>query len=86
MSIPFEDYTDHYALQLLNTMRMGSALIHRWSAALEEYDFTVKHRPGKSQTHVDGLSRLPVDRPLPGRYSTTSPCAERRGRGPQDRP
>ena len=30
-------------------------------AALEEYDFTVKHHPGKAQTHVDGLSRLPVD-------------------------
>ena len=32
---------------------------------LEEYDFTVKHHPGKSQTHVDGLSRLPVDPPPP---------------------
>ena len=41
-------------------MRTGSALLHRWSAALEEYDFTVRHRPGKVQTHVDGLSRLPV--------------------------
>ena len=27
---------------------------------LEEYDFTVHHRPGKVQTHVDGLSCLPV--------------------------
>ena len=41
-------------------MRTGSALLHSWSAALEEYDFTVRHRPGKAQTHVDGLSRLPV--------------------------
>ena len=41
-------------------MRTGSAFLHRWSAALEEYDFTVRHRPGKIQTHVDGLSRLPV--------------------------
>ena len=65
MSMPFEVYTDHYALQWLKTMRTGSALLHRWSAALEEYDFTVKHRPGKSQTHVDGLSRLPVDPPPP---------------------
>ena len=32
----------------------------RWSAALEEYDFTVRHRPGKIQTHGDGLSHLPV--------------------------
>ena len=65
MSIPFEVYTDHYALQWLKTMRMGSALLHLWSAALEEYDFTLKHRPGKSQTHVDGLSCLPVDPPPP---------------------
>ena len=61
MAMPFEVYTDHYAVQWLKTMRTGSALLHRWSAALEEYDFTVKHRPGKTQTHVDGLSRLPVD-------------------------
>ena len=61
MAMPFEVYTDHYALQRLKTMRTGSALLHRWSAALEEYDFTVIHRPGMAQTHVDGLSRLPVD-------------------------
>ena len=65
MSMPFEVYTDHYALQWLKTMRTESALLHRWSAALEEYDFTVKHRSGKSQTHVGGLSRLPVDPPPP---------------------
>ena len=52
----FEVYTDHYALQWLKTMRTESALLHRWSAALEEYDFTVHHRPGRIQTHVDGLS------------------------------
>ena len=59
-AMPFEVFTDHYALQWLKTMRTGSALLHRWSAALEEYDFTVRHRPGKIQTYVDGLSRLPV--------------------------
>ena len=32
---------------------------------LEEYDFTVKRRPGKAQSHVDGLSRLPVNPPPP---------------------
>ena len=42
-------------------MAQNDALLHRWLAALEEYDFTVKHRPGKAQTHVDSLSRLPVD-------------------------
>ena len=61
MAMPFKVYMDHYALKWLKTMRTVSALLPRWSAALEEYDFTVKHRPGKAQTHVDGLSRLPVD-------------------------
>ena len=61
MAMPFEVFTDHYALQWLKMMRKGSAVLHRWSAALEEYDFTVHHRPGKAQTHVDGPSRLPVD-------------------------
>ena len=61
----FEVYTDHYALQWHKTMHTGAALLHRWSAALEEYDFTVKHRSGKIQTHVRGLSRLPVDPPPP---------------------
>ena len=65
MSMSFEVYTDHYALQWLKTMGTGSALFHCWSAALEEYDFTVKHRPGKAQTHVHGLSCLPVDSSLP---------------------
>ena len=61
----FEVYTNHYVLRWLKTIRTGSALLHCWLAALEEYDFTVKHCPGKSQTHVDGLSRLPVDPPPP---------------------
>ena len=60
MAMPFEVFMDHYALQWLKTMCTGSALLHRWSAALEEYDFAVHHRPGKVQTHMDGLSRLPV--------------------------
>ena len=51
---------DHYTLQWLKMMHAGPALLHRWSAALEEYDFSVHHRPGKVQTHVDGLSRLKV--------------------------
>ena len=61
MAMPFEVYTDHYALQWLKTMRTGSALLHRWSVELEKYDFAVKHRPGKIQTHVESLSQLPVD-------------------------
>ena len=52
MAMPFEVFTDQFALQWLKTMRTGSALLHCWSA--------VHHRPGKVQSHVDGLSLLPV--------------------------
>ena len=65
MSMSFKVYTDHYALKWPKMMRTESALLHRWSATLEEYDFTVKHCPGKSQTHMDGLGHLPVDPPPP---------------------
>ena len=58
-AVPFEVYTDHYALQWLRTMKTGAAVLHRWSATLEAFNFTVKHRPGRSQGHVDALSRLP---------------------------
>ena len=35
-------------------------ILHRWAAALEDYRFTILHRPGKLQGHVDALSRLPT--------------------------
>ena len=42
-------------------MKSESALLHRWAAQLEDYDFEVLHRPGKNEGHVDALSRLPLD-------------------------
>ena len=43
-------------------MQNESALLHRWAAQLEDYDFEILHRLGKNQGHVDALSRLPVDK------------------------
>ncbi|CAI7755970.1 unnamed protein product [Closterium sp. NIES-53] len=31
----------------------------RWAMKLQQYDFKIKHRPGKTLQHVDGLSRNP---------------------------
>ena len=67
MVVKFDVYTDHYALQWLKMMCMGSALFHHWdAAALKDYDFVIKNTTGKIQkiqTPVDGLSRLPVESP-----------------------
>ena len=57
----FEILTDHYALQWLRSMKSTSAILHRWAATLEDYRFTILHRPGKLQGHVDDLSRLPTE-------------------------
>ena len=57
----FKVYTDHYSLQWLCVMKNEPAILHRWAAQLEDYDFEVLHRPGKNQGHVDALSRLPID-------------------------
>ena len=61
MSNKFDFYAGHYALHWLKSMRTGSALLHCWSVALEEFDFTVHHRPGRAQTIIDVLSRLLVE-------------------------
>ena len=42
-------------------MEHGSALMHRWRNTLAEYNFTIHYRSGKRQSHVDGLSRLPLE-------------------------
>ena len=52
--------TDHQPLEWLmnnQTLRGKNA---RWAMILQEFDFTIRHRAGKQQQHVDGLSRNPV--------------------------
>ena len=39
--------TDHAALRYLYSMQDTSNMLTRWAIALQSYDFTVKHKPGK---------------------------------------
>ena len=48
---------------VVEVMRTRSALLHCLSAALEDYQFTVRHRPSKSQADVDGLNHFPTNPP-----------------------
>lgn len=34
--------------------------VARWALFLEDYDYTIEHRPGVRMKHVDALSRFPV--------------------------
>ena len=48
-----------FAMVKINEKHLSDSS-HRWAAALEDYRFTILHRPGKLQGHVDALSRLPT--------------------------
>ena len=61
MGSKFKIFTDHYSLTWLKQMKSQSALLFRWASELEEFDYEVVYNPGKLQTHVDALSRLPSE-------------------------
>ena len=52
--------TDHSACtSLLNTAK-PSAKLARWAMIVQEFDLTIKHRSGKSNSKADALSRNPI--------------------------
>jgi hypothetical protein len=50
-------YTDHIALKNLKGHNNPSKRRARWMETLAQYDFEIRHRPGKKMGHVDFLSR-----------------------------
>jgi hypothetical protein len=58
---PFTIVTDHSALQWLATKRMDNKRLTRWALALQEYSYTIQHRPGKANANADALSRAPLE-------------------------
>lgn len=53
--------TDCNAVRLTWSKRDVTPRVGRWWMALQEYDFTIEHRPGNKMIHVDALSRNPVE-------------------------
>ena len=55
----FTIVTDHSALKTLKTAKIPkSGRRARWMMNLQQYDFEIKHRSGKSNSNADALSRL----------------------------
>ena len=49
--------TDHAPLRWLATSKDSNARVTRWFLELQDYKFTVEHRPGRAIPHADALSR-----------------------------
>ena len=57
----FVVYTDNNLLTYVLTSAKLNATGHRWVAELADFNFTIKYRPGKTNTDADVLSRMPLD-------------------------
>ena len=55
---PFTHITDNKALFWILENKNPSAKIAKWLLTIHDYDFKVLHKPGKSNTNADSLSRL----------------------------
>src|SRR3989337_651521 len=56
--LPFEVVTDHSALKWLQTSKLPKGRRARWMMKLQQYNFTIRHRPGKLNDNADALSRM----------------------------
>ena len=51
--------TDHKALTFLKTCKLLSGRLTRWTMAIQDYDISIEHCPGKNNLVADTLRRLP---------------------------
>lgn len=59
--IPFTVVTDQASLTWLMTTKNPSGRLTRWSLLLQEFNISLRHRPGSKNANADALSRLPYD-------------------------
>ena len=59
--------TDHQCLTWLRALWEPKGRLAMWILSLQEYQFQIKHRPGRQNGNADALSRFPakIDPPKP---------------------
>lgn len=58
--VPFKLITDHQPLQYLMAHQSLTGMHARWALSLQEFEFTVEHRPGSKHQNADVPSRYPL--------------------------
>lgn len=54
----FSVITDHQTLKWLHNLKDPQGRLARWAIKLQQYQFTIEHRPGKLNAAADALSRM----------------------------
>ena len=63
--------TDHKSLVWLHRLKYTEGMLSRWLHYLQQFQFSIIHRPGKDHGNADGLSRAPSS---PCRQCTRPDC------------
>ena len=63
--------TDHRSLVWLHRFKDTEGMMTRWLHALQQFQFSIVHRPGRDHGNADGLSRVPL---FPCRQCTRPGC------------
>jgi len=58
--LKFKLVTDHQPLTWLMTKQDLVNQHARWAMMLQQYDFTIEHRPGANHQNADALSHFPL--------------------------
>ena len=67
----FTLHMDHKSLVWLHRFKDTEGMMSRWLHALQQFQFSIVHRPGKDHGNADGLSRAPSS---PCRQCTRPDC------------
>ena len=59
LGAPFTIRTDHGALSWIHKFKEPEGQIAQWVQKLQEYEFTIIHRPGIRHKNADAMSRIP---------------------------
>ena len=67
----FTLHTDHKSFVWLHRFKDTEGMMARWLHALQLFQFSIVHRPGRDHDNADGLSRVPSS---PCRQCTQPDC------------
>ena len=66
--------TDHNPLRWLQSVKDSCDRLLRWSLKLQQYDFTVAHRPGRAHRNADVVSRIKHKTIATLQFDTSTSC------------